>query len=48
MHYRLGRGWTCNLWGRDCVVMRYRWSTYRVGTDDVPGLLATVQSKIGS
>jgi hypothetical protein len=46
MHYRLGRGWTYNLWGRDCVVLRYRWTTVRVGTDDVAGLLAMVQSKI--
>ena len=46
IHYVPGRGWTYNLWGFDCVEIRLGRKLIRVGTDDVAGLLAFLQSKI--
>jgi hypothetical protein len=35
IHYSLRGGWVWNLWGRDCVVVRFRdGRTLRIGTDD--------------
>lgn len=39
IHYVPGRGWTFNLWGRGCAVIRRGRSVVRVGTDDVEGLV---------
>ncbi len=47
IHWIPGRGWTYNLWGFDCVVVRQGSRTVRVGTDDVSGLLAFLRTKIG-
>lgn len=46
IHWVPGRGWTYNLWGRDCVEIQMRWSTIRVGTDDPEGLARFLQSKL--
>jgi hypothetical protein len=41
IHYRLGRGWIWNLWGWDCVAVRFHDGTQlRIGTDDAPQLAA--------
>ena len=47
IHCIPGRGWTYNLWGFDCVVVRQGNKTTRVGTDDVAGLLAFLRTKVG-
>lgn len=46
IHYCPGRGWTYNLWGFDCVVVRLGRKTLRIGTDDVDGLIAFLRSKV--
>ena len=48
IHYFPGRGWTYNLWGFDCVVLRMKKKTLRVGTDDPDGLLEFLQSRVTS
>lgn len=46
-HWIPFRGWTLNIAGRDCVTLQMlNGSTIRLGTDDVPGLLAAIQAKI--
>jgi hypothetical protein len=46
IHWIPGRGYTYNLWGFDCVVVRQGRKTIRVGTDDVDGLLAFLRTKV--
>lgn len=47
IHFVPGRGWTYNLWGRDCVLIRRQDnSLLRVGTDDVDGLLTFLRSQV--
>lgn len=45
LHYLPGHGWTCNLWGFDCVILRLDTQIVRVGTDDVEGLMLALKSK---
>ncbi len=47
IHWVPGRGWTYNVWGFDCVVVQQGNRTVRIGTDDVPGLLAFLRTRIG-
>ncbi len=43
IHYIPGRGWTWNLWGRDCVELELKSGRrIRIGTDDPDGLLDAV------
>lgn len=47
IHYSVRGGWVWNLWGRECVVVRFRdGSTLRIGTDDAEGLAAFVRSRL--
>jgi len=46
IHWSLRGGWVWNLWGRDCVVLRLRKGTLRVGTDETEGLARFVEGKI--
>ena len=48
IHYMLGRGWTYNLWGRDCAKITLGRRIIRVGTDDVKNLVACLREKIRS
>ncbi|WP_347243957.1 hypothetical protein [Thermogutta sp.] len=48
IHYRLGWGWTYNVWGFDCVRVFCGKKVYNLGTDDPDGLLAFLQSQIAS
>jgi hypothetical protein len=41
-----GRGWTYNLWGRDCAKLTVRGSTIRIGSDDVARLVELLHKKI--
>lgn len=51
VHYNLVKGWIYNIWGRDCVRLTLkgrregRTKTIRIGTDDVPGLLALLHAR---
>ncbi len=48
IHYIPFRGWTYNIWGFQCVLLqREGKQPIRIGTDDVEGLLAFLQSKVG-
>lgn len=46
IHLSLRGGWVMNLWGRDCVVLRLKKGTLRVGTDDAENLAALVKSRL--
>jgi hypothetical protein len=47
IHWSLRGGWVWNIWGRDCVVIRFRdGGRLLVGTDDVDRLHRFLQSKI--
>jgi len=46
IHYLPGRGWIYNLWGADCVAIGMRNRKVRIGTDDVPGLVAFLQRRL--
>jgi len=48
IHYIPGRGWTWNLWGRECVELELAsGKRIRVGSDDPDGLLAAVIARTG-
>jgi len=46
IHWMPGRGWTWNLWGRDCVDLEFEHGTLRIGTDDLEGLLAFLRERV--
>ena len=48
IHYSLSRGgWVWNLWGFDCVEVRFKTgSVLRIGTDDPTNLSAFIQSRL--
>lgn len=46
IHVSLRGGWVWNIWGRDCVVLRLRKGTLRVGTDDVAGLTEFLRCRL--
>lgn len=45
IHYVPARGWTFNLWGADCVLIKTPRRTIRLGTDDIAGLAAFLRAK---
>ena len=47
VHYILGRGWTYNLWGFDCVKLTLGRKIIRVGTDDAEALATFTCEKTG-
>ena len=46
VHWLPGRGWTMNLWGRDCVEIELDRGLLRVGTDDPDGLTAFLEARL--
>ncbi|MCY2928639.1 MAG: hypothetical protein NTV86_03935 [Planctomycetota bacterium] len=46
VHWMAGRGWIYNLWGFDCVVVHLGAKTFRIGTDDVDGLVGFLKAKV--
>lgn len=47
IHLSLRGGWVWNLWGRDCVVIRFKsGGTLRVGTDDADNLARFIAQKL--
>lgn len=48
IHWSIRGGWVWNLWGRDCVVVRFNeGGVLRIGTDDAWNLAEFLQGKIG-
>lgn len=45
IHWRLGEGGVWNIWGRDCVVLRMKKETLRIGSDDARNLAAFLQTR---
>lgn len=48
IHYVPGRGWTYNLWGWECVLLKVNGRTVRIGSDDAENLASFIQTKIGA
>lgn len=48
IHYLPGRGWIWSLWGLDCVDIKRKKNTIRIGTDDAENLVAFLQSRTSS
>ncbi len=46
IHLVPGRGWTWNIWGRDCVELTLGQRRLRIGTDDAEGLERFLQERI--
>ncbi|MBK7403704.1 MAG: hypothetical protein IPJ41_03480 [Phycisphaerales bacterium] len=46
IHFIPGRGWTFNLWGWDCVVLRCGERIVRLGTDDPEGLEQFLRTRV--
>ncbi|MFT7461775.1 MAG: hypothetical protein ACI9EF_000109 [Pseudohongiellaceae bacterium] len=46
VHVMPGRGWTWNIWGRDCAELRVDGAKLRVGTNDPAGLVALIQKRM--
>lgn len=46
VHWSPGRGWTYNIWGFGCVKLTLGKKTIRVGSDDVDGLAAFLQTRL--
>ena len=46
IHMSFRGGWVWNIWGRDCVVLRLRKGTLRVGTDDAAGLAEFLNARL--
>lgn len=47
VHWLPGRGWTFNLWGRDCVEGNTARRRLRIGTDDPEGLANFLTERTG-
>ena len=49
IHMSIRGGWVWNLWGRDCLVVRFKkGGTLRIGTDDAENLAALLRKRIES
>lgn len=46
IHLSLSGGWVWNLWGRDCVVIRTRNGTLRLGSDDSEQLALFLKERL--
>lgn len=46
IHWNPWHGWVWSIWGYDCVVIRLKRGTIRVGTDDPDGLTEFLQERI--
>jgi flagellin-like protein len=47
IHYFPGRGWTYNIFGRDCVKLTLGRKVIRVGTDDAENLAKVIRERTG-
>lgn len=46
IHWSLRGGWVWNLWGRDCVVIRFANGATYIGTDDAECLARFLRTKL--
>jgi len=46
IHYSLRGGWVWNIWGLDCVVVRKKKGTLRIGTNDAANLAQFLNEKL--
>lgn len=46
IHYIPSRGWTYNIWGRECVELTVNGRVMRIGTDDADNLARFIRTKI--
>lgn len=46
IHWVPFRGWTYNLWGFDCVVIKVGHKVFRVGSDDVDNLTQFINTRL--
>ncbi len=46
IHWSLRGGWVWSIWGYDCVVVRHRRGTLRIGTNDAENLVEFLQSRM--
>ena len=46
IHWNPWGGWVWNIWGYDCVALRLKRGTFRVGTDDAENLLNFLQERL--
>jgi hypothetical protein len=46
IHYVPGRGWTYNLWGYECVELRYRGVLLRIGSDEAGNLARFLHERL--
>ncbi|WP_425399702.1 hypothetical protein [Aeoliella sp.] len=47
IHWVPGRGWTYNLWGYDCAVLRIHHRIVRIGTDEPQQLVSFLRERTG-
>jgi hypothetical protein len=48
IHWTPWKGWIWSVRGGDCVILRLKRGTFRVGTDDADGLAGFLQGRIAS
>ena len=48
IHWVPGRGFTYNLWGFDCAVLKVQDRVVRVGSDDVENLVAFLRERLAA
>ena len=48
IHFIPGRGWTYNLWGRQCVQLTANGKTMRIGSEDAVNLAQIIRAKIAA
>jgi hypothetical protein len=46
IHWTPWSGWVWNIWGFDCVVLRLKKGTLKVGTDDPEGLVEFLKNRM--
>jgi len=46
VHFSLRGGWSWNIWGQDCVLVRLDRAVLRIGTDDPHGLANFLDGKL--
>ena len=46
IHWIPGRGFTYNLWGRDCAILMVEGRVFRIGSDDAEDLVAFLRGKV--
>jgi len=46
IHWNPWHGWVWSIWGYDCVVIRLKRGTIRVGTDDPDGLAEFLKERV--